>query len=130
VDREEAAKLRAAARLVSLDLATASGNLAWAVNAGTWHPDKVRMPTDAWDTYRDRLAMGLEDNSGWFTLSVTMGTLTHLSATTAALRTTPGDLTPAFAATLTEARNRVREALIVLAPIAGLPDDVTAARAP
>ena len=66
-ERQEAAKLRAAARLVWLDLAQCDTSLLWAEKRGRWSPAKVPLPLDAWEQHRDRLAVEITDQSSWAT---------------------------------------------------------------
>jgi hypothetical protein len=60
----DAAALKGAARLVWIDLAVADANLAWAALRRRWDPAKVQTPTEAWEAYRDRLALGITDGAG------------------------------------------------------------------
>lgn len=120
-ERQEAAKLRAAARLVWLDLAQCDTSLLWAEKRSRWSPAKVPLPMDTWEQHRDRLAVEITDPSSWATVSDAMAVLVRIR--TAMADHPPGDttLSPGVVASVREARTLVLAAAAVLAPIGGVP---------
>jgi hypothetical protein len=119
-EQEDAVKLRAAARLVWLDLAQAESNLAWSVMRNTWSRGKVRLPMDAWEQNRERLAIGIDDREAWTTIANAMGALTHARAVLGSQLSDAEELPPGVAESLAEARALALRAAAVLAPIAGV----------
>lgn len=119
-EREDEAKLRAAARLVWLDLAQAESNLAWAKMRNRWSRGKVRLPMDAWEQHRERLAVGIDDRETWMTIADAMAVLTHTRAALMTQLGEEGELPLGVADSLTEARALVLRAAAALAPIAGV----------
>jgi hypothetical protein len=121
--QEEDAMFRGAARLVWLDLAMADGNLAWAALRKRWHPAKVRLPMDAWERHRERLAVRITDPEAWHTVAIGMSALTHLRETTEALWHEQGELPPETVSSIAEVRTLIVAAGDVLRPLADLPPD-------
>jgi hypothetical protein len=119
-DLDDEAKLRAAARLVWLDLAQVETNLAWAAMRNRWSRGKVRLPMDAWEQHRERLALGIDDRERWTTIAEAMAVLTHTRATLTSQLGDSGELPPGVAESLNEARALVLRAAEALAPMAGV----------
>jgi hypothetical protein len=119
-ERDEETKLRAAARLVWLDLAQVESNLAWAVMRNRWSVGKVRLPMDAWEAHRDRLAVGITDQETWTTVADAMAVLTHTRGAVASQLGPESELPPGVGESLAQARALVLQAAAALASIAGV----------
>lgn len=117
--QEEAIALRGAARLVWLDLAVADSNLGWAASGGTWHPTIVRLPMDAWERHRERLAAGITDPADWDIVANGMAALAHFSALSSDW-SEPRQLRQETVVAIAEVRAVVLGAAEVLRPIAGM----------
>jgi hypothetical protein len=102
-DEERAAAFRGAARLVWLDVAMTDSDLDWAASRRQWHPDKVRMPMDAWDRYRDRLALGMNGRE-WEEVAVAMAALAKYRASAQAFWQDRRDLSPELVGRTVELR--------------------------
>lgn len=124
--RVEAHHLRAAARLVWLDLAQADANLAWCVARNRWTPTKGRIPLQAWEQHRDRLALGITSAATWTTIAESMAVLSH-TATTLEASLNPGELPPGVVDSLAEARHAAVTAAGALAVLAGMDDQTSTA---
>lgn len=119
-ERDDDAKLRAAARLVWLDLAQADASLAWAALRGRWSPSKVRLPMEAWLEHRERLAVGIADPQGWRVIAEAMAALAHLEVGARAHLAGDGELPPGIVESIKEVRAAVLRAAEIIAPIAGV----------
>jgi hypothetical protein len=76
---ENDAVFRAAARLLWLDLMRCTGSLRTALRTQRWAPE-YQLPTDAWESYRDPLAVGLSDNLEWGYVAIAMEGIYRLQA--------------------------------------------------
>ena len=80
--RRQQAEARAGVRLVDLDLRESANSLERA-NTDFW-PQGMSLPTDAWRTYREVLAITLESRD-WKALAEAVTALDHLNASLAKL---------------------------------------------
>jgi len=118
-EREEQTRIQGAARLVWLDLARCDASLEWAATRRRWTRESVELPLDAWESYRDRLAVGLRDAEMWESVANAMAAVGKLRAALGEHR--PTELSDGLVASVREAQSLVLDAAEVLALVAGLP---------
>ncbi len=121
IEREQAAQLRAAARLIWIDLAQVDGNLDWAALRSRWDPALVGLPIDAWEEHRSQLALGVADPDQWKVIAEAVSALMHFRRTTAVKWSQPLDLEAEDVANIKAMRLLVLRAATAISPLAGMP---------
>jgi hypothetical protein len=79
------------------------------------------LPIEAWERYRDRLALGIIDTNQWTVVAEAIGSLMHFRLTTEGSLTEPGVLAAPLVVSVNELRAKILAAAAVLGPLASMP---------